>query len=485
VVRADALAGRPQERLTAAVERIRPNSWRYATLTVLLAVFGIEFYRAATQSFTIDEARVYLDFIRPDPPVVLREYDAAHHVLHTYLTLLVSRFLGGSELVLRLPTVFACAAFLAFVYRLNTRLFSRGVLTFAATLVLALNPLILDHFSIARGYGLALALFAWALYATISFFESGNHKRLSAAGMLTGLSVAANLTFLFPACALVLCTAVLYAALRRPRLALVNEYLGPAVVVCAVLVVLPLRFAKASNFYFGSAVLYESLRDLTEDVFARGSWRGRTLDLGYAMVLAAVSVALVALIRALRRRSPGDLPVLIVCGTCLLGIALLIAAHSTAKVLYPFGRTGLWVVFLVELSGVVASSTLAHRRSIAVGFAVLSALVTFVRVPQIDPRYVQEWRPQARVREMMQIVRARQLGDDRPFRVSGDPNFAWGANYYRVRFRMSNMEPAQPAEPKPGANYYLFEKSNSHYVRELNLRVIYEDGLCACVLAIP
>jgi hypothetical protein len=485
VVRADALAGRPQERLTVAVESLRRNSWRYAALTVLLAVFGIEFYRAAAQSFTIDEARVYLDFIRPDPPVVLREYDAAHHILHTYVTLLVSRLLGGSELVLRLPSVLACAAFLAFVYRLNTRLFSSGVLFLAATLVLALNPFILDHFSLARGYGLALALFAWALYATISFFDSGDLSRLSAAGILTGLSVAANLTFLFPASALVLCTAVLYTVQGGPRLALVNQYLGPAIVICAVLVVLPLRLAKASDFYFGSAVLYESLRDLTEDVFARGAWRGRTLELGYALVLASASVGLVALVRGLRRRSAVDLPVLIVCGTCLLGIVFLVAAHTAAKVLYPFGRTGLWAVFLVELSGVVASSALVHRRSMAVAFTLLCALVTFVRVPQIDPRYVQEWRPQARVRDMMQIVRARQLGDERPFRVSGDPNFAWSANYYRTRFRMTNMEPAQPAEPKPGANYYLLEKSNSYYLREFNLRVIYEDGLCACVLAIP
>ncbi len=462
-------------------------NWRYAAALVLAAAFAIEFYRAATQVLTVDEARIYLVFIRRNPPVFLREYEAGHHILHTYLTLLVSRLLGGSELVLRIPSLAACAAYLLFVYyflwgKPGTR---QGLLAaisrpaaLAATVLLVCNPLILDHLVLARGYGSALALFAWGFYATL-------HNRLTAAGILLGLSIAANLTFLPPVCALILITTGIYLWRREPLLSLINNYLGPAFVTFVVLVMLPLRYAGRSNYYFGSAVLFESIRDLTEDVFARGAWRGRTLDIGFYLAVLAAFVVLFAVVRPLLKRRLPALPLLYSAGPLLIGVAVLITAHLAARVPYPFGRTGLWIVFLLELSTVVAASAFVHNRAAAAAFVAMCLFIACIRIPQIDPRYFQEWRQQARLRIMMEIVRARQLGDGSPFRVDTDPDFTWSANYYAVRLKMKNMQPVSLDQPSRGANYYLLEHSNSHYISDFNLRTIYEDKLCDCALAVP
>ena len=57
---------------------------------------------------------------------------------------------------------------------------------------IALHPLTLDFSVAARGYGLAMALLVWALFA-------GMTKRYKTAGVLLGLAVSANFTAAFAA----------------------------------------------------------------------------------------------------------------------------------------------------------------------------------------------------------------------------------------------------------------------------------------------
>ena len=72
----------------------------------LVLVAGLSVYRAATQSITVDEAFVYLEFLDRPWQALFEKYDAAHHVLHTCLSWLIvvisrklrSKSYPGSEL---------------------------------------------------------------------------------------------------------------------------------------------------------------------------------------------------------------------------------------------------------------------------------------------------------------------------------------------------------------------------------------------------
>ena len=65
-----------------------------------------------------------------------------------------------------------------------------------AVALLTLNPLVLDFLVAARGYGIALALFTYALVLLVRWGQNEKDRRpasLVKAGIALGLSVAANL----------------------------------------------------------------------------------------------------------------------------------------------------------------------------------------------------------------------------------------------------------------------------------------------------
>ena len=77
---------------------------------------------------------------------------------------------------------------------------------FTGCAALTLNPLLLDFFVAARGYGLATAGLFWALYEMLSWFHDRSNgvaeqllrKRLWKAALGCSIAVATNLTFLMP-----------------------------------------------------------------------------------------------------------------------------------------------------------------------------------------------------------------------------------------------------------------------------------------------
>lgn len=430
--------------------------WRRAAVLALCALFAVQVYRAATQSITVDEARVYIDFIRPDPPALLNQYEAAHHVLQTYLSWLFVKAWGGSEIVLRIPALLACLAYFAFAYRFSVRLFSGGPLLFAAVLALASNVLILDHLSLARGYGVALALFAWAFLAAMD-------RRLFAAGILSGLAVAANLTFLIPVCAL-----AVVITLTGPRhRTLLTEYAGPAFVTGALLLMLPLSHVDpARHFYYGAYSLGETARHLVEGSFGRWSAAG-----------AVIAVAAIAL-SAAAGSSTASL-------TFSISLVAVVAGHVLLNVRYPLGRTGLWGVFLITaaaLSGIAA----LKRRSRWWGFAgtALCAAAAALSLAHYTPKSTGEWAFNKSTKRFMTIIRDREHGRNRPFLVSGHEEYKFPADYYRVRFNLSNMKEFPFGDPRSGADYFLFYGDRRYQDAErFHAAIIEEDRSCESLVA--
>lgn len=120
-------------------------------MALLLTVLATNVYRAATQSFTTDEAltaNLYVDAPFRD---VLTNYDASNHVLHTLLMRASAAALGAWELPLRMPSLLGGASYLAAAFLLAKRLLGRGPLFLLAFATLSLNPFVLDFLSAARG----------------------------------------------------------------------------------------------------------------------------------------------------------------------------------------------------------------------------------------------------------------------------------------------------------------------------------------------
>jgi hypothetical protein len=145
-------------------------------------------------------------------------------VLYTLLEKRSVGLLRVSEFSIRLPAVLAGGLYLWAIWRLSRR----PVLV----VTLALAPLAWQCFSTANGFGLALALAAWALEAV--------PRKLNWAGVCLGLAVASYLPFAIPAA--ILAAIIVWRNFRWDRA--VEGFLIPALVTSFIILVLPLSLAR-------------------------------------------------------------------------------------------------------------------------------------------------------------------------------------------------------------------------------------------------
>ena len=172
------------------------------TVSVIFAVLiAYVASRAALMSITHDEALTYVWHVKGSVTDIVSFSTLGladnNHMLFTLLAKASTIAFGPSELALRLPSVIAYAGFLAALY-LTLRLFVQGVVLWLFFLFVAINPYVIDMFSIARGYGLGMALGTAGLYLFLSAVED---KESSAwkpvlAGALFALAALAHLVML-------------------------------------------------------------------------------------------------------------------------------------------------------------------------------------------------------------------------------------------------------------------------------------------------
>jgi uncharacterized membrane protein len=178
---------------------------RSTASAAVLAAAGLAYVaaRAARVSFTYDESYSYFHFVgAPLRTVLFFQGDVTenNHSLNSLLMTLSARVAGNSELALRLPNVLAFVGYAAAVLFLVCR-FQNAVSRILCAVLLLMNPFVLELFSLARGYGLALALVLGSMAALAAAMDSeaGERsalRRLTLATALACASVVGNLAFL-------------------------------------------------------------------------------------------------------------------------------------------------------------------------------------------------------------------------------------------------------------------------------------------------
>ena len=147
-----------------------------ALAAVALGVFFLAYttIRAARVPLTHDEAFTANVWIASGPVAILR-FDgpgpANNHVLNSLLSATCQAVLGRIPFALRLPNLIAHAVFLVASWRLLSRVAGQGA-ALAGFALLNGNPLLLELFGLARGYGLALGFVAPALLCAVRALAS-------------------------------------------------------------------------------------------------------------------------------------------------------------------------------------------------------------------------------------------------------------------------------------------------------------------------
>lgn len=187
----------------------RPNLDKYLIIFVVIYAFVYTLSRAALIPVFHDEARTY--FFSQHSWLDIFQYKgmtANNHLLNTLMIKICAALFGMQEIVLRIPALIGHGLYLFGLYRVSQRLFGQDFLL-PATVFMIFNPFLLELFSAARGYGLALGFFMLGLsYAFASLEqEDGSAKRRSGflALMMFAVASSAHLAFLYVFVALFLC----------------------------------------------------------------------------------------------------------------------------------------------------------------------------------------------------------------------------------------------------------------------------------------
>jgi hypothetical protein len=479
--------------------------------TVTLAVIGLLLLaytcaRAFSLALVHDEGVSYLLFVYPGMKSVMDCYSSNNHFLNTILMFVSSAILGNSEPALRLPNLVAHVIYLVATVLLVRKRFGL-ILSVCCFVALNINPFVLDFFSLARGYGIGMALMVLGIYWFLEFLRGGRHdQRLFLRALwCAGLAVFAHMTFLNFAVSL-LCVYFIVSALALAReqipawqiiRSLVKSmgfFYKHLLLMAIVIVPILLNFRREKMFYYGGneGFWQDTVLSLIGSTFYDKEYPVVVVVAILLLVMGITAVALIYLVRQVRRKEVVEHPDLFVMTCITLFVALLsVAQHHLLGILYPLDRTAIYFIplftlmsiFLLEVilsSGVwITRMTALAACCVVVAGMVLNAWVntnlthSFVWSYDMDTSQAMlDLDADRKASGMSGLVR---------FGVSWE--FEPSVNYYFVRRNLKWMDPVT-REGLSGAYdyYYALPKDRAELLTK-KVRIIREYPLTGNILA--
>jgi hypothetical protein len=279
--------------------RNRLNTALLVLVGILLFVYVVT--RAAGLSFTHDEALTYT-IVNGSPQW---GGTANNHILNTDLMKISQRCFGNCELALRLPNVLAYLIFLLACGCMILSSPNRWIL-FTGISLLLLIPFITDFFSLARGYGLSLALVSASLFFQVRHRTPHNNWRVfigdAALTMLfAALALRANFTTINFYIAMMMVIIIRYAGHRFVEVRSVRKYrlwLGFIMLVS----IYPLAFGlqrlyglyRFQQLYYGADSFDESYTSLVMAALfqTKYHWTSLVVKIIIPLILGAAVISL-------------------------------------------------------------------------------------------------------------------------------------------------------------------------------------------------
>jgi len=418
-------------------------------------------YRAATQSFTSDEAFSYNEFVSGSWGRIYARYDANNHVLYSILAKVSMGAFGVNEFALRLPSVLSGFFLMLGIYYVLEQTVSSRAVPWIALIALGLHPLLLDFSVAARGYGLSLALFVWAIY----FFL---RSRDILSGALAGLATAANLTLLYPAAGLVVCPLLLRSGDIETRIQGSLRLAFTLMAVFGAICYEALAKATLERFYAGtgslggavSSLVVASIRSSDRGLGVFGSLKG----VHAIQWVALPAVALFVWGKSLTLwRGPAWAPLTMLTAA----IAGQIATPYLFGLKYPVDRTGLYLVVLFGLAWAIAASS--TTRWICGANGLLAGLLVLQFVTQLQTRSFQVWQYDSGAKEVAHRIREESRGKSpASIKIGATWWLQPALEFYRQRYDIAALQPVQRFEVTPlaGFDYYVLDLRDDRTIHD-------------------
>jgi hypothetical protein len=324
---------------------------------------------------------------------------------------------------------------------------------------LTLNPLVIDALSEARGYGMALACWMWALELILESLESFSAQKLNLSAVCLGLSVVASFAFAAPVCALL----VVYLLWSR-----CHTFALIAFLTAFVLLVIPLNHAEWHTLAVGATSLRQTINELTE------------LSLGTSLkvfgAIARVVLAVLALggfVAAIRHWRRQDAALLaFTSATLVLTLVFLLAAHICLHIPFPQGGA-IYLIPLIVLP-VTAAILKGKNKTVQIAFLSFSAVLLARYLSEFPIGTYTAGKQFSGGRILAKTLREK-LGSGSA-RIGVSPDAEPIMNYYRTRYRQGNWQLSE-RQPLTGSyDYYVLTPADAPLIERRHLHVLYQDA---------
>jgi hypothetical protein len=434
------------------------NSIHKAALaSIIFIVFAYIVVRAMGLSITHDEGVTY-KIIKGN---IHSARTANNHLLNTWLTSFLVNKAGLSSFLFRLPNVLAFLLYAFYAYKLLIR-HPKTIILAGGIVLLFFNPFLLEYFSLARGYGLALAFEMGAFYHfIIAKSEKSNSalfiKNLFFSLLYCTLACYSNLSFIN----ISMCLAGLW-ILEFVLLIRVEKGNFPKTSIAGILFLFGIY-----GYFVGEFIGQLQLLKKTEQLYYGGtngffhdtvlSLADKTLNLiiPYEEVLtsvgllAAVFLALAAAQILYSKQYDNLARLIIILFGVIVGIHL---EHKFFDSLFPIGRTAISILLLfslilyfliLEFDGSFRPKSSQKKLGYAVFsiFIILPILVN--QLCNINFRSSIEWRYDTNDKTAIDLAlaKAKENGSIDAFSISCHWLYEPSLNFYRAAIDSTKIQP--------------------------------------------
>lgn len=439
--------------------------------------------RAYVLSFVFDEATSF-SMISGEHPEW--KQSASNHPLNTRLMSWMYRMEGPAEWALRFPNVVAHALYLGFGLLLLRRL-TNSWMVVLGFVVLNLNPFMLDFFSLARGYGLALGWSMAALYFLQNALWPAPSPRaeifLTLSLVCASLADLSNFSWLnFHLAMLAAAALALYDRFRRSepsskRITLTAAIVLPLGTAWFLRNLIPrvLKLSAVGEFYFGGkdGFLTDTIGSLVYTYFYRNAGPPAH-QYGIAIVGAAAVTAVAATLAVtVWKRREFSFAVLLLT-IFALSVAAPVTEHALLGTLYPLERvalgylplTGLLVVFSVDQ---ILSKGWRERRIASIAVGTVSAMLILVMVAHFattaNLSHTFTWQYDSETKmAVMEIPNYFDVSNGHVVRIDSHWALQPSINYYRTRLTFKWLQPVtEGSDVFYGPLQSITERGIAHY----------------------
>ncbi|MCW3070840.1 MAG: hypothetical protein JWO44_730 [Bacteroidetes bacterium] len=449
---------------------------KLSCLLISLALLSYTVLRACHVPFTHDESYTYLycshDSFMEIVSNRTTQVSANNHILNTLFMKLWDNSTGSSEIALRLHSILAHAVYLLFTFLL-LKDFRSGFVIITGFILLNINPYLLEFFSLARGYALAISFMLVSMYYFICYMKEEKDRQLFYCMITASLAVLSNFALLnYLAAVIVIHQLMTYLKYRDLK----TNFQKSRTVIFTVLILAVICYEPVRKLIRFNCIDFGGMEGLWEDTVASqinvflyeqpyDFTVFRVID---AFVLVSVIAYAALLLTKLFRgkMQQQDRRGLFIFSTLLLILFFNAMQHYLLGSPYIVERFALFITPLYMLVLVHLLSALTEKGPALkiTGFALLIMLtagMAFHFSTCANLSYASNWNFDADTKKMLQdLEKEKNTSGKQKIKLGVTWLFEPGINFYRETKKLDWLETVTRAEVSGEFDFYYIEKDS-------------------------